>query len=63
MVRDKQQVKSTLEKFEAGVMSRREVMRRLGYLGVSTAVANFVLRSPLGATRAFAAISGPEEWA
>lgn len=65
MVKDKQQVKSTLEQFDAGGMSRRDVLRRLGYLGVSTAVANFVVQSPLGATRAFAAISGPEEraWA
>jgi multiple sugar transport system substrate-binding protein len=34
-------------------------------LGVSTLVTNAVMQSPLGATRAFAAISGPEEraWA
>ncbi|MEL6318375.1 MAG: transcriptional antiterminator, partial [Pseudomonadota bacterium] len=46
-------------------MPRRAFLQRLGALGLATGAANFIAQSPLGATKAFAAISGPEEraWA
>ncbi len=65
MKSDNSEIKDVLGRFESGQMSRRGFMRSMALLGVSTAVANAVMQSPLGATRAFAAISGPEEraWA
>ncbi|MEM8836719.1 MAG: extracellular solute-binding protein [Pseudomonadota bacterium] len=61
----KDMIKTEVEKLESGTMSRRGFMSRMAALGVSTAVANFIVQSPLGAKKALAAISGPEEraWA
>ncbi len=61
----KDNVKSAVNAFENGRMSRRGFMSRMAALGVTTGVANFIVQSPLGATKAFAAVSGPEEraWA
>ncbi len=59
------EVNEVLHRFETGEMTRRNFARAMTLLGVSTFVTNAVMQSPLGATRAFAAISGPEEraWA
>jgi multiple sugar transport system substrate-binding protein len=61
----KNEIKTAVEYLEAGQMSRRGFLTRMAALGVSTTVANFIVQSPLGATKAWAAISGPEEraWA
>ncbi len=58
-------IEGVLTNFETGGMSRRRFLERMTALGVSTAVANAVLLSPLGVRKAFAAIGGPEEraWA
>ncbi|MDR2442135.1 MAG: extracellular solute-binding protein [Deltaproteobacteria bacterium] len=58
-------VHDTLKSFETGQIDRRTFLRRMGLFGVGLAVANAVSLSPLGATKAWAAISGPEEraWA
>jgi multiple sugar transport system substrate-binding protein len=58
-------INGVLQRFESGQMSRRNFLQSLAMLGVSTAIANTVMLSPLGATKAFAAIGGPEEraWA
>ena len=58
-------IEGILTNFETGGMSRRRFLERMTALGVSTAVANAVLLSPLGVRKAFAAIGGPEEraWA
>ena len=58
---NRDEIKNVLGKFEAGEMDRRSFVQSLGLLGVSTFVANAVMQSPLGATKAFAAIGGPEE--
>lgn len=61
----KSRIEAVLEGYDSGQLNRRGFMRSLSALGISTGVANAVLQSPLGATKAFAAISGPEEraWA
>ncbi len=58
---NRDEIKDVLGKFEAGQIDRRSFVQSLGLLGVSTFVANAVIQSPLGATKAFAAIGGPEE--
>lgn len=65
MIRDRQQVEQVLDRFDRGGLGRRDFLRSMTMLGVSAAVATVVMESPLGARRAFAAISGPEEraWA
>ena len=65
MSKDRLKIEQTIAAYEAGGMTRRGFLGRLGALGVSTAIANVLVQSPLGASRAFAAISGPEEraWA
>ncbi|HIC82223.1 MAG TPA: extracellular solute-binding protein [Kiloniellaceae bacterium] len=65
MNRDRSKIDATCQVFETGGMSRRTFLNRLAILGVSAGVANAVALSPLGARRAYAAISGPEEraWA
>jgi multiple sugar transport system substrate-binding protein len=59
------EIDHVLERFDTGTMSRRSFLRSMSLLGVSTLVSNAVLQSPLGASKAYAAISGPEEraWA
>lgn len=57
--RDK--LKSAAANLDVGSISRRTFMSRMAALGVSTAVANFIVQSPLGASKALAAIAGPEE--
>lgn len=51
--------------FESGAITRRQLMQRLVGLGITASLAGAIVASPLGARRAFAAISGPEEraWA
>jgi multiple sugar transport system substrate-binding protein len=61
MRKNQDEIQNVLGKFEAGQMDRRSFVQSLGLLGVSTFVANAVMQSPLGATKAFAAIGGPEE--
>jgi multiple sugar transport system substrate-binding protein len=65
MNENKDRIEQTLHDYEAGGISRRSFLKQMGLLGVAAAVANAVALSPLGATRAYAAISGPEEraWA
>lgn len=65
MKRDNAKIDEVLGQYEAGALSRRGVLRGLGALGVSSVIANAVLQSPLGARKAFAAITGPEQraWA
>jgi multiple sugar transport system substrate-binding protein len=60
MRKNQEEIQKVLGKFEAGRMDRRSFVQSLGLLGVSTFVANAVMQSPLGATKAFAAIGGPE---
>ncbi|MDR1777194.1 MAG: extracellular solute-binding protein [Desulfovibrio sp.] len=55
------EIQTALEKYENGVLSRRAFLRRMGILGVGFAAANAVSLSPLGATKAWAAINGAEE--
>lgn len=65
MTIDRTGVEETITVYENGGMSRRGFLGRLAALGVTTAIANVLVQSPLGARKAFAAISGPEEraWA
>ena len=65
MTRDRGQIESTCEEFEAGALSRRAFLNRMAALGVTAGVANFISLSPMGATKALAEIAGPEEraWA
>ncbi len=62
---DKPAIKDVLARYDAGQLSRRSVLKSLGLLGVSSAVATAILQSPLGAVEAFTTITGPEEraWA
>jgi multiple sugar transport system substrate-binding protein len=62
---DQNPIEKAVDQLDSGAMSRRAFMHRLAILGVSTSVANFIVQSPLGARKAFASISGPEEraWA
>ncbi|QJT07917.1 ABC transporter substrate-binding protein [Oceanidesulfovibrio marinus] len=55
------QIKKVLQKFEKGGMDRRGFLEKMTALGVTAMVANAVSLSPLGATKAFAAIQGSEE--
>lgn len=55
------QIKKVLQKFEKGGMDRRSFLKKMTALGVTAMVANAVSLSPLGATKAFAAIQGSEE--
>ncbi len=61
----RENLKSAVNDLESGALTRRTFLARASALGVSTAVANFIVQSPLGASKAYAAISGPEEraWA
>ena len=58
-------VSGVLSDYEKGRIDRRQFLGWMGALGVSFAVANLVSLSPLGATKAWAAIGGSEEraWA
>ena len=59
------EIRKAIGEYESGEIDRRSFLRSLTLLGVSTFVANAVVQSPLGASKAFAAIGGPEEraWA
>mgnify|MGYP000901114580 CR=1 FL=1 len=61
----KRKIEEACEDFDAGRMSRRKFLTRLTAFGVTAVVANAISLSPLGAVKAFAAITGPEEraWA
>lgn len=61
----REQIDGVLKRFDNGGVSRRNFLKSLGALGVTSAIANTVMLSPLGARKAFAAIAGPEEraWA
>ncbi len=65
MNNQKQAITDVLARYDARQLSRRSVLKSLGLLGVSSAVATAILQSPLGAVEALAAITGPEEraWA
>jgi len=65
MRKNRNQILDTVAKMDSGAMSRRSFIQKMGSLGVTAAVANAVALSPLGARKAWAAISGPEEraWA
>jgi multiple sugar transport system substrate-binding protein len=65
MKKNIQEIGSILDQYDAGTMNHRSLLQQLSALGVSVVVANAIPRSPLGAKKAFAAISGPEEraWA
>ncbi|EFK06986.1 Tat pathway signal sequence domain protein [delta proteobacterium NaphS2] len=54
-------IEEVLERFDEGGMSRRSFLVKLSALGVSALVANALSLSPLGATKAYAAIKGSEE--
>jgi len=56
-----EQIEQTMREYDAGGMSRRNFLKRLGALGVAAAVANAVAISPLGALEAWASMKGPEE--
>ena len=64
-MRNRSTIEEVCEQYEDGRMARRAFLRRLGALGVTTAIANVIAQSPLGATKALAAIAGPEDraWA
>lgn len=61
MIINRNEVLDTVAKMDSGAMSRRGFIARMGALGVSGAVANFVALSPLGVRKAWAQVSGPEE--
>lgn len=61
MINRRKNIEEALERFDHGQMTRRTFLQTMALFGVSTAVANTVLLSPLGVRKAFAAISGPEE--
>ena len=65
MTNRRDEIDEVLERFEQGQMTRRSVLKSMGRLGVTTAIATAIIQSPFGARKAFAAISGPEEraWA
>ncbi len=56
----RENLRSAVNDFASGALTRRTFLARASALGVSTAVANFIVQSPLGASKAYAAISGPE---
>jgi len=61
----RRKIDQACESFDAGRMSRRSFITKMTAFGVTAMVANAVSMSPLGAVKAFAAMSGPEEraWA
>jgi len=65
MGRNKSEINDLCARFDAGQVSRRGFLKGVTMAGLSTAVATAIVESPLGASKAFAAISGPEEraWA
>lgn len=65
MTVQKDAVLNVLKHYDAGHLSRRQVLQSLGMLGVSSVLANTVLSSAASAAEAFETISGPEEraWA
>ena len=58
---NKPEIESLCGQYEDGHIDRRQFLKGLALLGISTAVGGIVAASPLGARKAFAAISGPEE--
>ncbi len=64
-MRNRQKIEEICEQYEDGRMPRRDFLRRMTAFGVTMGIAKFVAVSPLGATKALAAVSGPEEraWA
>jgi multiple sugar transport system substrate-binding protein len=64
-MRNRNQIEEACEQYEDGRMPRRAFLQRLATLGATAGVAKFIALSPLGATRALAAVAGPEEraWA
>lgn len=65
MRKNRNEILDTVAKMDSGAMTRRSFIRKMGALGVTAGVANAVALSPLGARKAWAAVSGPEEraWA
>lgn len=61
MEMNKLDIDKVIDSFEAGAMTRRNFVIKLGALGISAFVANAISISPLGAKKAFAAIQGAEE--
>lgn len=60
-MRNRNQIEEACEQYEDGRMPRRAFLQRLAALGATAGVAKFIALSPLGATRALAAVAGPEE--
>ena len=54
-------IRKVCDTYDAGGMSRRSFLKKMTALGVTALIANAVSLSPLGAAKAFAAITGPEE--
>lgn len=65
MRRNKTEILDLCGRFESGELNRRNFLRSMSLFGVSAVVATTIAESPFGATKAFAAITGPEEraWA
>ncbi|MEM8852179.1 MAG: extracellular solute-binding protein [Pseudomonadota bacterium] len=64
-MKNRTELQHAAESYDAGTVNRRTFLRQMAALGVTTAVANVIVQSPLGASKALAAIAGPEEraWA
>lgn len=65
MRKNRNEILDTVGKMDSGAMTRRSFIQKMGSLGVTATIANAVALSPLGARKAWAEISGPEEraWA
>lgn len=65
MIKNRNEILDTVAKMDSGALSRRSFLAKMGAMGVTATVANFVALSPLGARKAWAQVSGPEEraWA
>jgi multiple sugar transport system substrate-binding protein len=64
-MRNRESVEEACRAFDTGGLSRRALLARLAALGTTSAVANFIVQSPRGASAALAQIAGPEDraWA
>ena len=60
-MKGKTKIEATCESYDKGKIDRRKFLKQMSILGVSAVVANAVSLSPLGAKKAFAAMSGSEE--
>lgn len=65
MTTKRERILQEAERLDRGIITRRRFLKETSALGLGTAIGTTIAMSPLGARKAFADISGPEEraWA